>query len=96
MISSIIGAGTGSVFWVIAARFYSAEKISLASAIISTMSNFQINGLIILILVGFTIINPSLSVIISKELSMSFIISLGTVKRGLRTIIIPLPNFKKR
>ncbi len=31
MISSIIGAGTGSVFWVIAARFYSAESVGLIS-----------------------------------------------------------------
>jgi len=31
MLSSIIGAGTGSVFWVVAARFYSAEGVGLIS-----------------------------------------------------------------
>lgn len=85
MLSSVTRAVTGFLFWVIVARFYPAES-----------ANFQINGLIILIFVGFTIINPSLSVIIPKELSMSFIISLGTAKRGLRTIIVPLPNLRKR
>ena len=37
MLSSITGAGTGFVFWVIAARFYSAEDVGLASAIVSAM-----------------------------------------------------------
>ena len=35
--SSLLGAGTGFVFWVIAARFYSAEDVGLASAIISAV-----------------------------------------------------------
>lgn len=37
MLSSVTGAGTGFVFWVIAARFYSAEDVGLASAIVSAM-----------------------------------------------------------
>jgi len=37
MLSSITGAGTGFVFWVIAARFYSAEDVGLASAVIAAM-----------------------------------------------------------
>ncbi len=36
--SSLLGAGTGFVFWVIAARFYSAEDVGFASAIVSAMS----------------------------------------------------------
>ncbi len=35
--SSLLGAGTGFVFWVIAARFYSAEDVGLASATISAV-----------------------------------------------------------
>ena len=37
MLSSVIGAGIRFVFWVIAARFYSAEDVGLASAIVSAM-----------------------------------------------------------
>jgi len=33
MISSVTGAGTGFGFWVIAARFYSAEDVGLISAV---------------------------------------------------------------
>jgi O-antigen/teichoic acid export membrane protein len=35
--SSLLGAGSGFIFWVIAARFYSAEDVGLASAIVSAM-----------------------------------------------------------
>ena len=48
--SSTSAAGSGFFFWVIAARFYSAEEVGLASAIISAM------GLVSLLsLLGFDI-----------------------------------------
>jgi len=37
MASSVTAAGSGFFFWMIAARFYSAEDVGLASAIISAM-----------------------------------------------------------
>ncbi len=50
MLSSITSAGSGFFFWLIAARFYSAEDVGLASAIISAM-----NFILILSLLGFDI-----------------------------------------
>lgn len=50
MLSSITSAGSGFFFWLIVARFYSAEDVGLASAIISAM------GLIgMLSLLGFDV-----------------------------------------
>lgn len=50
MLSSITSAGSGFFFWLIVARFYPAEEVGLASAIISAM------GLIgMLSLLGFDI-----------------------------------------
>lgn len=37
LLSFIIGAGSGFIFWVFAARFYSTEDVGLASAMISAM-----------------------------------------------------------
>ncbi len=37
MLSSVTSAGSGFFFWLIAARFYSAEEVGLASAIIAAM-----------------------------------------------------------
>ncbi len=37
MLSSTVGAGTGFIFWIIAARLYSTEDVGLSSAIVSVM-----------------------------------------------------------
>ncbi len=50
MLSSITSAGSGFFFWLIVARFYPAEEVGLASAIISAM-----NFILILSLLGFDI-----------------------------------------
>ena len=50
----MLGAGTVFVFWVIAARFYSAEDVGLASAIVSAMSIGMLSVLgLDLALIGF-------------------------------------------
>ena len=51
MLSSITSAGSGYLFWLIVARFYSVEEIGLASAIISASSLISI----MLSLLGFDI-----------------------------------------
>ena len=37
MLSSIMGAGTGFIFWVLAARIYPADAVGLSSAMVSAM-----------------------------------------------------------
>ena len=37
MLSSVFGAGFGFIFWIFAAKFYSAENVGIATALISSM-----------------------------------------------------------
>ncbi len=85
MLSSITGAGTGFIFWIIAARFYSAEDVGLASAIISAMrliAMFSVLGLD-LALIRFIPEKESKSEIINSALvitaSVSVLISVAFV-----------------
>jgi len=38
MLTSISGAGNGSIFWMLAAKFYPAEDVGIATALISSMA----------------------------------------------------------
>ncbi len=79
MLSSVTSAGSGFFFWLIAARFYSAEDVGLASAIISAM------GLIgMLSLLGFDVSlvrflpeREDKAEIINTCMTISFIISIS-------------------
>ena len=79
MLSSITSAGSGFFFWLITARFYPAEEVGLASAIISAM------GLIgILSLFGFDISlvrflpeREDKAELINTCMTISFIISIS-------------------
>lgn len=105
MLSSTVGAGTGFIFWIIAARLYSTEDVGLSSAIVSVM-----RLLMLLSFVGLDIglirylpekenrrdlINTSLTIVgtLSFVLSLAFCLSAGFIAPSLKIIQKYTPVF---
>jgi O-antigen/teichoic acid export membrane protein len=79
MLSSISSAGSGFFFWLIAARFYTAEDVGLASAIIAAMGLISMLSLLgfDISLVRFLPEREDKKELINTCLTISFIFSLA-------------------
>ena len=74
MLSSVMGAGTGFVFWVLAAKIYPAEAVGLSSAMVSAMRLISLLSLLGLdiALIRFIPERDSVSLINSSVLTVCF------------------------
>ena len=105
MLSSAVAAGTGFIFWIIAARLYSTEDVGLSSAIVSAM-----RLLVLLSFLGLDIgfirylpekenkgdfVNSSLTIIgaLSIALSLIFCLSVDFIAPPLKLIQKYAPIF---
>ncbi|WP_324735227.1 lipopolysaccharide biosynthesis protein [Thermococcus sp. SY098] len=101
MLSSILGAGSGFIFWIVAARFYSSGDIGIASGIVSSL---RILGMLSVVGLDLTLVrflsekkeksNLIISAIlfssvISILLSIVFLIFINFISPSLSILRIP-------
>ncbi len=98
MLSSVMGAGTGFIFWVLAAKIYPAEAVGLSSAMVSAMRLICLLSLLGLdiALIRFipesrdkvSLINSSMLTVcvVSLLLSMMFILLIDFVAPSLKIL----------